>query len=114
MTFLVISLVLFGINSDRTWAEDDRHRLLSPSALKMFVDELPDMPRISAFHVLDGVSLPKSLKIGMFHKKWVSLTNSPTLALLVDYSFLLDYHNLIELIAYNRKLNLFLLSKLLP
>lgn len=84
MMFLVIYLVLFGINWDRTWAEDEDDRLLSPSALKMFVDEVPDMPRISAFHVLDGVSLPKSLKIGMFHKKWVT-PNSLTHSLIFDF-----------------------------
>ncbi|KAL1803407.1 hypothetical protein ACET3Z_032054 [Daucus carota] len=44
--------------------------LLSPSALELFVDELPDMPRISGFDVVNGVSVPKSLKIGMFSKKW--------------------------------------------
>ena len=36
----------------------------------MFVDELPDMPRIHGYEILNGVPKPKSLTIGMFTKKW--------------------------------------------
>ncbi|KAJ9153124.1 hypothetical protein P3X46_026601 [Hevea brasiliensis] len=50
-----------------TWAED---RLISPSQLEMFVDELPDMPRIHGFDVVNGVPKPKQLRIGMFKKEW--------------------------------------------
>ena len=53
-----------------TWADD---RVIDVSKLKMFVDELPDMPRIHGYQVVNGVSRPKSLRIGMFRKKWVSL-----------------------------------------
>ena len=45
--------------------------LLDASKLKMFVDELPDMPRILGYKLVDGVPKSKSLKIGMFKKKWV-------------------------------------------
>ncbi|XP_057951136.1 multicopper oxidase LPR2-like [Malania oleifera] len=48
-------------------AED---RLISPSKLKMFVDNLPDMPRIQAYKIVNGIPVSKSLKIGMYHKKW--------------------------------------------
>nr|GMD72468.1 multicopper oxidase LPR1-like [Ipomoea batatas] len=44
--------------------------LLNPSKLEMFVDKLPDMPRIKGYDVVNGVPVPKSLKIGMFLKKW--------------------------------------------
>ncbi|KAK3187947.1 hypothetical protein Dsin_027508 [Dipteronia sinensis] len=45
-------------------------QLISPSQLEMFVDEIQDMPRIQGFHVVNGVSKSKSLKIGMFKKHW--------------------------------------------
>ncbi|XVE92059.1 hypothetical protein REPUB_Repub01dG0064700 [Reevesia pubescens] len=50
-----------------SWAKD---RLLNPSQLKMFVDELPDMPKIQGFDVINNSPKPKSLTIGMFKKKW--------------------------------------------
>ncbi|OAY29214.1 multicopper oxidase LPR1 [Manihot esculenta] len=50
-----------------SWAEDS---LISPSRLEMFVDELPDMPRIHGFDVVNGVPKPKRLRIGMFKKEW--------------------------------------------
>ena len=48
--------------------------LINPSQLKMFVDVLPDMPRIKGFHVVNGVFKSKSLKIGMFNKHWVRIS----------------------------------------
>ncbi|XP_052205731.1 multicopper oxidase LPR1-like [Diospyros lotus] len=48
-------------------AED---RLMNVTKLEMFVDDLPDMPRLKGFDVVNGVSLPKCLTIGMFHKFW--------------------------------------------
>nr|CAN78466.1 hypothetical protein VITISV_028234 [Vitis vinifera] len=45
-------------------------RLIKISQLKMFVDELPDMPKILGFDVVNGVPVSKSLQIGMFSKKW--------------------------------------------
>ena len=38
----------------------------------MFVDDLPNMPKVYGYKVVDGVPKSKSLKIGMFKKKWVS------------------------------------------
>jgi len=45
--------------------------LVNVSRLEMFVDDLPDMPRIHGYHFVNGVAKSKSLKIGMFKKKWV-------------------------------------------
>lgn len=67
----VAIVVLVGVLLSATsWAED---KLVSPSQLEMFVDELPDMPKIQGYDVVDGVTKPKLLKIGMFQKKWVCL-----------------------------------------
>ncbi|XP_009797529.1 multicopper oxidase LPR1-like [Nicotiana sylvestris] len=65
MIFLVF-LNLLGIFM-ASMAEDN---IMSPSKLRMFVDKLPDMPRIKGYDVINGVHFPKSLKIGMYHKKW--------------------------------------------
>uniref|UniRef100_A0A5B6ZTS1 Putative Cupredoxin superfamily protein isoform 1 n=1 Tax=Davidia involucrata TaxID=16924 RepID=A0A5B6ZTS1_DAVIN len=66
LLFNLISIALLGVVIT-TWAED---MLISPSQLEMFVDDLPDMPKIQGFSVANGVPISKSLKIGMFHKKW--------------------------------------------
>ncbi|KAL3644695.1 Multicopper oxidase lpr2 [Castilleja foliolosa] len=44
--------------------------LVSPTQLEMFVDQIPDMPRIKAYDTVNGFHVPKSLSIGMFHRKW--------------------------------------------
>ncbi|XP_041009884.1 multicopper oxidase LPR1 [Juglans microcarpa x Juglans regia] len=62
----LLSVAILGLLTT-SWGED---RLLDPSRLEMFVDELPDMPKIQGFHVVSGVLKSKSLKIGMFKKKW--------------------------------------------
>lgn len=67
MLFLV-HLNLLGILMASTMAKNDE--VMSPSKLKMFVDELPDMPRIKGYDVINGVHVPKSFEIGMYHKKW--------------------------------------------
>ncbi|KAF8390048.1 hypothetical protein HHK36_024569 [Tetracentron sinense] len=66
LLFIFISLVLSGAITS-TWADE---RIISPFKLKMFVDELPDMPRVRGFDLLNGVPISKSLVIGMFQKKW--------------------------------------------
>ncbi|KAF3432207.1 hypothetical protein FNV43_RR26946 [Rhamnella rubrinervis] len=45
-------------------------QIISVSKLRMFVDELPDMPKVHGFEFVNGVPKSKSLKIGMFKKKW--------------------------------------------
>ncbi|EOY00931.1 Cupredoxin superfamily protein isoform 4 [Theobroma cacao] len=66
MLFFLICLALLGELST-SWAED---RLVNPLQLEMFVDELPDMPKIQGFDVVNGSPKSKSLTIGMFRKKW--------------------------------------------
>ncbi|XP_059655414.1 multicopper oxidase LPR1-like [Cornus florida] len=66
MCIYVICIALLGIHMT-TKAED---MLISPSQLEMFVDDLPDMPKLKGFSLDNGVPMPNSLKIGMFHKKW--------------------------------------------
>ncbi|KAK3040733.1 hypothetical protein RJ639_029255, partial [Escallonia herrerae] len=62
----LVSMFLMGVILG-TVAEDE---LFATTQMEMFVDELPDMPRIHGFDVVNGVPVSKSLKIGMFHKKW--------------------------------------------
>ncbi|KAF4394286.1 hypothetical protein F8388_005920 [Cannabis sativa] len=65
---LLFGLVIVLELSGESWGED---RLLNPGKLKMFVDELPEMPKIPGFHLSShGLPKSKSLKIGMFMKKW--------------------------------------------
>ncbi|GMH26246.1 hypothetical protein Nepgr_028089 [Nepenthes gracilis] len=45
-------------------------RLLIASRLQMFVDELPLIPTVFGYQLVDGKPMPRSLTIGMFHKKW--------------------------------------------
>ena len=71
MLFHLLYLALLGGVAEVTWAED---RLIKISQLEMFVDELPDMPKIFGFDVVNGVPVSKSLQIGMFSKKWVQFT----------------------------------------
>lgn len=91
--YLLISLaVVLGLLANGSWAED---KLVNLTRLKMFVDELPDMPKIKAFHLVNGVPKPKSLKIGMYKINWVIKTyiiNSPLLPVLtIYYSTLIPY-----------------------
>lgn len=71
LLFHLLSLALLGAVVEATWSDD---RLIKISQLKMFVDELPDMPKILGFDVVNGVPVSKSLQIGMFSKKWVRFT----------------------------------------
>lgn len=66
--FHILCLALLALLST-TWAEDT---LVSPFKLRMFVDELPDMPKIQSFEIVNGVPKSKPLTIGMFEKQWVS------------------------------------------
>ncbi|KAF8390049.1 hypothetical protein HHK36_024570 [Tetracentron sinense] len=40
------------------------------ASLQMFVDELPQMPKLHGYSKRYGLPMPGSLTIGMFHKKW--------------------------------------------
>ena len=61
----LISFALFGVVT--TSLAQAQHRLLNSSKLEMFVDELPDMPKILGFDLVSGVPRSKSLEIGMFN-----------------------------------------------
>ncbi|KAK9091707.1 hypothetical protein Sjap_024884 [Stephania japonica] len=66
LLFLLITIHVFLI-SDIKWADGE---LVNVTKLEMFVDELPDMPKIYGFEMKNGVPISKSLEIGMFMKKW--------------------------------------------
>lgn len=62
-----VLFVLLIMMSSSVRAED---RLINTSKLEMFVDKLPDMPRVQGFDIVDGVPKPKSLDIGMYETRW--------------------------------------------
>lgn len=62
--FLLVSLVLLT-SSSRVDGN-----LFSVSRLPMFVDDLPDMPRIQGFEIKNATAVPLSLQIGMYEKTW--------------------------------------------
>ncbi|KAB2621159.1 multicopper oxidase LPR1-like [Pyrus ussuriensis x Pyrus communis] len=64
---LVLLIAFMGVLLETSWAED---QLVNVTRLQMFVDELPDMPLLKGFDVVNGVPKPKSLKIGMYMKTW--------------------------------------------
>eukprot|EP01018_Ginkgo_biloba_P027073 Gb_39670 [translate_table: standard] len=70
----VIKLLMFSffqvitVMSTANITKDKLHEIAS--ALEMFVDELPDMPKIHAYSIKDGHLKAAELKIGMFAKKW--------------------------------------------
>ncbi|GAA0166105.1 hypothetical protein LIER_21337 [Lithospermum erythrorhizon] len=68
---LVILFGILGLFISSIVAEDDL--VMSPSKLRMFVDELLHIPRVKGYSFKNGIPVPKSLKIGMFSKKWVKL-----------------------------------------
>lgn len=55
----VIIILLQGLFLFSVWGSNDD--IIDPSKLEMFVDELPDMPRIKGFDIVNGVPVPKSL-----------------------------------------------------
>lgn len=63
LIYLTLSVTITGILADES--------LISPSKLKMFVDELQNMPKIQGFEFVNGKPISKKLRIGMYHKKWV-------------------------------------------
>lgn len=64
--FFLDFIVLQGAADSMT---DERlHKIAS--SLKMFVDELPDMPRLEGYVLQHGNLKPTELRIGMFETKW--------------------------------------------
>lgn len=68
---LIITLTWLG----GTCGELDE-QLFEVGKLKMFVDDLPDMPRLHGFSSVHGILKPTSLQIGMFSTKWVLFFSS--------------------------------------
>ncbi|KAH7516370.1 hypothetical protein FEM48_Zijuj10G0127800 [Ziziphus jujuba var. spinosa] len=67
LMFSMVSVTVIGFLINTSWAEEE---IINPSKLRMFVDELPDMPKLYGFEFVSGVPKSKSLQIGMFKKKW--------------------------------------------
>lgn len=65
---VVVVVVVLGVFADVVNSDGG---LVSASQLEMFVDEIPDMPRIKAYDVLHSLPVSKTLKISMFQKNWV-------------------------------------------
>lgn len=73
MEKLLILLISLLMAMRSSWGDDNK--LLSPSKLEMFVDDLPIMPKVQGFSVRDdGALVPGNLTIGMFQKLWVSVS----------------------------------------
>ncbi|XP_054808686.1 multicopper oxidase LPR1-like [Prosopis cineraria] len=66
ISVLFEALVIISLSAASSRDEE----LVDSSKLEMFVDEVPDMPRIHGYKILHGVPKPKSLVIGMFKKNW--------------------------------------------
>ena len=65
MIYFLINIILVNF----AWAEEDE--VINPSKLEMFVDVLPDMPRIKGFDFAHDSPVPTNLNIGMYQKLWV-------------------------------------------
>ncbi|WCJ33522.1 Multicopper oxidase LPR1 [Euphorbia peplus] len=67
LLFHVLCVALLLVCLPTTWAEDS---VINPSKLEMFVDKLPDVPKIYAYDVVNDLPKPKRLSISMFKKLW--------------------------------------------
>jgi len=70
---MVLIIALTWLRSTCGELED---QLFEVGKLKMFVDDLPDMPRLYGFNSVHGIIKPASLQIGMFSTKWVLFFSS--------------------------------------
>lgn len=66
MIKFMIFLLFLGVIRTRVNSQN----LISTNKLRLFVDELPDMPKLFGYEVVHGKAVPTSLKIGMFQKNW--------------------------------------------
>ncbi|CAH8253269.1 unnamed protein product [Arabidopsis lyrata] len=64
---MVLIITLTWLGSTCGELED---QLFEVGKLKMFVDDLPDMPRLYGFNSVHDIIKPTSLQIGMFSTKW--------------------------------------------
>ena len=58
---------------------DNGDNLLDPSTLEMFVDELPQMPKIKGYDINNGMFVAGNLTIGIYDTTWVIITFSVSL-----------------------------------
>ncbi|KFK44386.1 hypothetical protein AALP_AA1G250800 [Arabis alpina] len=65
MVLVIVTLSWLG----GTYGEFEEE-LFEVKKLEMFIDDLPDMPRLNGFNSVHGVLKPTSLQIGMFFTKW--------------------------------------------
>lgn len=65
----LVVLILLGVVTTTSWGAEE-NKLINVTKLEMFVDELPDMPKLHGFHVVNGVPVSRSLRIGMFKIDW--------------------------------------------
>ncbi|XP_065856566.1 multicopper oxidase LPR2-like [Euphorbia lathyris] len=65
----LLLLLLCLIITTSTWAQEE-DAVINPSTLETFVDQLPDMPRIYGYDVVNALPKPKRLRISMFQKYW--------------------------------------------
>ncbi|KAL8160084.1 hypothetical protein V2J09_001621 [Rumex salicifolius] len=70
IAFISLGLTLLLVVPSARSEGDIGSDLWSPTRLQMFVDELPAIPKLYGYGVVDGKPVSKSLQIGMFYKKW--------------------------------------------
>ncbi|XP_006845284.2 multicopper oxidase LPR1 [Amborella trichopoda] len=63
MWFMAMAMTMVGCHGSND-------KLLNASFLEMFVDDLPDMPKLHAYALRDGTPSPIHLTIGMYETKW--------------------------------------------
>jgi hypothetical protein len=67
--------------------------LLDPRRLEKFVDELPDMPRLRGYGVMEGGRLVAgNLTIGMYDTTWVSAHTRKSIDVLSSIKLLVDLY----------------------
>ncbi|KAJ8477404.1 hypothetical protein OPV22_021131 [Ensete ventricosum] len=67
---LVLALAASCVWGAKQASGDSGKDILDVSKLEMFVDELPDMPRLQGYGVKDDLLLPGNLTVGMYEKFW--------------------------------------------
>ncbi|GAB4828789.1 Multicopper oxidase lpr2 [Ancistrocladus abbreviatus] len=66
---LYFSVVIIGVGMSK-YNLVNGESMVNATRLKMFVDDLPNMPKLFGYEDVGGKLVSKSLTIGMFRKKW--------------------------------------------
>lgn len=69
--FPLLFLVYVGCSSAAGPPITDESLKEVAASLKMYVDELPQMPRLRGYSIVKGSFIPAKLTIGMYEKYWV-------------------------------------------